>query len=178
MLAAIRSRRAGMLVVSPCGEHSSVDAKLVYWTGAFINMGVLAIFATRGVLQVRRGEIARHKRSMTIAATLVAAFVISYAFKVILLGKEDLSVWSSASINTLRFHELCVLVMLIAGGFALYRGLALRKTRLVTHDADDPLPEPRAVSTHRLAGRVAVCGAILGLVSAGFVLASMFERAG
>jgi len=154
-----------------------MDPKLAYWTGAFINMGVLAIFAIRGVLQVRRGEVARHKRSMTIAAILVAAFVISYVFKVMLLGKENLALWSPAAINSLRFHELCVLAMLIGGGLALYRGLAIRKTRLVTHDAEDPLPEPRTVRMHRLAGRVAVGAAMLGLASAAIVLASMYERA-
>jgi hypothetical protein len=53
----------------------------------------------------------------------------------------------------------------------------LRKTRLVTRDADDPAPDPRDIRIHRLAGRVAVAGAALGCVLAVGVLAGMYVRA-
>ena len=74
---------------------------------------------------------------MKIAALLVLAFLISYVLKVFVLGKEDLSVWSEMDLHVLHFHETCVGLMVLAGSFALYRGLGLAKTvALETADTD------------------------------------------
>jgi uncharacterized membrane protein YozB (DUF420 family) len=155
-----------------------MDPKLIYWTGALLNMAVVAGLAVQGVRQIRRGEVARHRRSMLLSISLVLAFIGSYVFKLMWLGRENLAVWSVASVRTLQVHELCITAMLLGGGFALYRGLGLRKTRLVTHHADDPDPDPRHVRAHRRAGRIAVGGAVLGWLTAAFVLFGMFSRAG
>jgi len=153
-----------------------MDAKVVYWTGALINMAVLAGLASIGVRQARRGDYARHRRSMIAAIALVIAFIASYALKLVLLGREDLSTWSAFSINTLRFHESCVLVMVIAGGLALARGRRLARTSLVDSSADAPVAQPEMIARHRLAGRIAVGAARLAFASAAVVLAGMYSR--
>jgi uncharacterized membrane protein YozB (DUF420 family) len=154
-----------------------MDPKLIYWTGALLNMAVVAGLAVQGVRQIRRGEVARHRRSMLISISLVLAFIGSYVIKLTWLGRENLAVWSTASVRTLQVHELCITAMLVAGGFAVYRGLGMRKTRRVTRHADDPEPDPRHVRAHRLAGRIAVGAAVLGWLTAAFVLIGMYSRA-
>ena len=79
-----------------------MDLKVAYWTAAWINLLVLSFFALSGVQQVRRGQVARHRRSMLTAVWLVVFFVVSYLVKLALLGREDLTVWSAAAIWTLR----------------------------------------------------------------------------
>jgi uncharacterized membrane protein YozB (DUF420 family) len=153
-----------------------MDAKVLYWTGALLNMAVLTGFALSGVRQIRRGEIARHKRSMQIAASLVVAFLISYGLKLATLGREDLSVWSSSTRNMLHFHELCVLVMMVGGGVALYLGRSFRQTSAVGDDPELPAADPARLARHRRLGRIAAVTAVLGVLSAAFVLAGMYRR--
>jgi uncharacterized membrane protein YozB (DUF420 family) len=153
-----------------------MDAKVVYWTGALINMAVLTGFAVAGVRQIRRHEVQRHRRSMITAGALVIGFIVSYGLKLAFLGREELSSWSSAALNTLRFHELCVLVMVIGGALALRRGLALQSTNSASDDGEGPEPAPGQIAGHRLAGRIALYAAVLGFASATFVLAGMFAR--
>lgn len=154
-----------------------MDPKLLYWTAALINLVVLCGFALVGVRYARRGEIARHQRAMKIASFLVVAFLLSYVFKVAFLGREDMSVWSVVDVWVLRVHEVFVLQMVFAGVIAWIKARKLLPTRLVTHDPADPIPDPRDVRTHRIAGRAAVIGAVLGLLMAFGVLAGMFVRA-
>lgn len=113
---------------------------------------------------------------MLTAAALVLVFVVSYVFKLALLGRESLSVWSTSSIYVLRFHELCVAVMLVAGALALWRGSKLAHTRLLQEAPDAPEPEPEQLVRHRRAGRTAVTAALLGMLSAAVVLAGMYAR--
>ncbi|MGH0036644.1 MAG: DUF420 domain-containing protein [Myxococcota bacterium] len=155
-----------------------MDAKTWFWTGALLNMALMAGFAIAGVRQARAGEVARHRRSMLAACALVLVFVGSYLVKLAVLGREDFSAWSPAAINTLRFHETCVLAMLLGGGVALQRARRMRHSRQVLGDPAAPPAPPRVLRAHRLAGRVAVVGALAGLVSAAFVLAGMIGRAG
>ena len=150
-----------------------MDPKVLYWTAAWVNMLAISVLAARGIGQIRRAEVARHRRSMTTCALLVAAFLVSYGFKLALLGREDLSVWSDPARWTLRFHELCVLTMLVAGGVALQRAHSMKGTRNVTRLPGDA-PAPAATRrVHRRAGRTAVVGAALGVLSAAAVLAGM-----
>ncbi|MDP6981076.1 MAG: DUF420 domain-containing protein [Myxococcota bacterium] len=153
-----------------------MDAKVLYWTFAFANMGVIVALALRAMGVVKAGNPELHRRLMLGAAALVVGFVVSYAFKLYFLGREDLSFWSARDINILRFHESCVLVMLVGGGLAILWGGHLRKTRLFTRNPEDPRPDPTTLKRHRLAGRFGLVGALLGFVSAGFVLAGMFAR--
>lgn len=153
-----------------------MDLKVIYWTVAWLNLLVLSLFALSGVQQVRKGQVARHRRSMLTAVWLVVAFVISYVFKLIFLGREDLSQWSDAAVWTLRIHELFIAIMIVAGSMALVRGSRLAKTNLLSNlpDAGDPDPEERM--KHRRAGRVAVFAMLLALFFAGLVLIGMYSR--
>jgi uncharacterized membrane protein YozB (DUF420 family) len=155
-----------------------VDAGLLYWTGAFANMLVVAGLAVHGLRCARRREFRRHARAMRGAALLVGLFLLSYVVKGALLGREARGRWSPQALGTLRFHELCVLAMLIAGAIALALGARLRRTRLVTAAPGDPPAGGSLRRRHRLAGRVALASVLLGAASAGLVLAGMYARAG
>jgi len=153
-----------------------VDAKVAYWTAAFINLGVLTAFAAVGALRARRGEVARHRRAVTIAAALVVGFLISYPFKLWFLGRENLELWGTSAVWVLRAHEACVLIMLAAGTTAIVRGRRLAQTTPYADNPEAPPMPPELRKRHRCAGRLAVLAAAASWVTAGFVLAGMYSR--
>ena len=154
-----------------------MDPQLAFWTGALADLGLVVVAMLYGLRKVRQGQVASHRRSMLVAACLVCFFLFAYLVKLAWLGREDLSTWSSFDVNTLRFHETCVLILLVGGGVALRCGRYLRTTRLVTGDPDSPMASAQWLRVHRLAGRSAIFGAILGFASAAVVLAGMYGRA-
>jgi uncharacterized membrane protein YozB (DUF420 family) len=151
-----------------------VDPKVVYWTGALLNMVAAVAIAGVGVRRIRRSEIAGHQRLMKLAALLVVLFVLSYGVKLFVLGREHLELWEPRFRSVLRFHELCVLVMVLAGSRALWvatrRGLALP----VSVERRDS--RARDARQHRLAGWTALCASALGAVTAAYVLYGMYAR--
>lgn len=150
---------------------------LVFWTTALANLGIVCAMAILGVRCARRGEIARHRRAMKLASWLVVAFLLSYVLKVVLIGREDMALWSSFDLWILRCHELFVVVMLIAGGIAWRLSRRLVATRSVTRDARDPEADPNVLRAHKRAGWTAVLSALAGFALAAVVLAGMFARA-
>lgn len=154
-----------------------MDPKLVFWTAAIVDLGTVCVFAVLGASYARRGEIARHKRSMKIASLLVIAFLAFYMLKVQFLGREDMTVWTTLDIWVLRIHELFVMQMLAAGAVAWIQGRKLLTTRLVTHDPNDPVADLKTIQIHRIAGRTSVIGSVLAFVMALAVLAGMYLRA-
>jgi len=154
-----------------------VDPKLLYWTGAFLNLGAIVVLALRGVAQVRRGEVEAHRRSMLAGAWLIGAFLVSYALKLHWLGREDLASWSRLHVHNLRFHESCVLLMLLAGSVALTRARAMRRTRERTRDPGDPPAPESTLRWHRRAGWTGVVASVAGLLTAGVILVGMYGRA-
>jgi len=153
-----------------------MDAKVLYWTGALINLGVIISLVVTAVRHVRRGDVARHRRNMLIACSLVGAFLGSYVLKVAFLGRERLSEWSEAHRVVLYVHETCVLLMLIAGAVALSQAWRMRKTRNVTRQPGDSLAPESTRRWHRRAGWSAAFGSALGLLTAAVVLAGMVAR--
>ncbi|MEM9175993.1 MAG: DUF420 domain-containing protein [Myxococcota bacterium] len=153
-----------------------MDPKILFWAVALANLGVLCGFGLFGVRYARRGEIARHRRNMKIAGLLIGAFLAAYVLKVVFLGREDQSVWSTLDVWVLRIHELFVLFMLGGGLVAWVQGRKLEGTRLVTRDPADPLPDPGVARLHRRAGWTAVVGGVLAFVMAIGVLAGMVGR--
>ena len=141
------------------------DPKLWFWTFALANMLASVALAAAAVRRVRRREIAGHRRLMRIAASLVVLFLVSYVVKVAALGREQLELWDPRYVNVLRFHELCIAVMVLAGGRALWLG------------AKEGFRDPGRARSHRIAGRTALVSALLGVASASYVLFGMFERA-
>ena len=154
-----------------------MDPKILFWTAATADLGAVCLIAVHGVRHARRGEIARHKRSMKIAALLVVAFLVSYLVKVQFLGREDMSAWTTLDLWVLRIHELFVTQMLIGGVVAWVQGRKLLPTRLVTHNPKDPVPDSKTLQIHRIAGRTAVIGSILAFVMALGILTGMVLRA-
>ncbi len=153
-----------------------MDPKLFFWTAALINLGVLCGFAFFGVRFARRGEIARHQRAMKIASSLVILFLVSYVVKLLILGRENMAIWETVDIWVLRIHEVFVFQMIVAGSVAWIQSRKLLRTKLVTHDPEDPVPSSRVVRIHRIAGRTAVIGALLAFVMAVGVLLGMYLR--
>jgi uncharacterized membrane protein YozB (DUF420 family) len=150
------------------------DPKVAYWTGALVNMVAALGIAVFGASRIPRAEFPRHARSMKIAVTLIVLFVVSYAVKLRVLGREALELWEPRFVQTLRFHETCIAVMLVAGGTALY----LATTR---HLLDTPAPEQaaqraRVARIHRACGWTALVACGLGAMSAGYVLYGMYAR--
>ncbi len=153
-----------------------MDPKILYWTGATLNMLVLIGFGGAGVHFIRRGDVVRHRRCMLTAGALVVAFLLSDLVKLALLGREDFASWSSVAVSTLRFHETCILIMLIGGTIALSRAWRMRATRSVTRNAEDPPANASTLRWHRRTGWTALLGGLLGLLAAAFVLGAMYER--
>ncbi|MBW2232109.1 MAG: DUF420 domain-containing protein [Deltaproteobacteria bacterium] len=150
-----------------------MDPKVLYWTGALANMIILVAIGISGVRQIRRGEVARHRRSMLTSASLVLVFIGSYVLKLIFLGREDLASWEPTYVRTLRFHELCVLLMVVGGGLALTWGRALRQSNAIFDESDSAT---RLRKRHRMAGRTALVAALVGVASAALVLTGMYGR--
>ena len=90
----------------------------MFWTGAFVNMSVIVVLMIVAVRSIRAGNVSRHKRSMITAMALIVGFLVAYPVKLAMLGREDLSVWSTAAVRTLYFHEtwtyLYALLLLVA----------------------------------------------------------------
>ena len=82
-----------------------MDPKILFWAAALLNLGVLCGFGLLGVRYARRGEIARHRQNMKIASLLILGFLAAYVLKVVFLGREDQSVWSSLDVWVLRSCE-------------------------------------------------------------------------
>ncbi len=155
----------------------NVDARILFWSGALANMGVIVGLVALGIRQVRRGEIAAHRRSMLTSAGLVAFFLVSYLFKRTLIGGEDLDTWSRIALTNLYIHETLVVAMLLAGGVAFVRGRALSKTRRVSGRDEDPPASAEALLGHRRAGWAAVIAAVFGFLTACGILFGMLVRA-
>lgn len=155
-----------------------MDPKIIFWAVALVNLGVLCGFGLFGVRYARRGEIARHRRQMKIASLLIVAFLAAYLLKVVVLGREDQSLWSTLDVWVLRIHEIFVLFMLGGGVVAWLQGRKLEGTQLVTRDPADPAPDPKVARTHRIAGRTSVITGTLAFLMAIGVLAGMIARAG
>ena len=155
-----------------------MDPKIAFWTAAQINLLVIVVLVSVGIRSVRRGQVSRHRRCMKISAGLVAGFLVAYAIKVALLGKESLANWSETAVMNLRIHELCVLTMVTAGAVALLRARRMRDTRNVSGLPSDPPAPDSTLSSHRRAGWTAAVGAGLGFATAAFVLAGMYRRGG
>jgi uncharacterized membrane protein YozB (DUF420 family) len=155
-----------------------MDARLLFWTGALANMGLVLAFAVLGVWRRRVGDVPGHRRSMLTAGALVGLFLAAYVLKVVFLGREPRATWSPAALWVLRVHELCVATMLVGGATAGLRALALRLTRNASRNPADPPASRSLVLWHRRAGWTAVTAAALGFVTAALVLAGMYGRAG
>ncbi len=147
-----------------------MDPKVAYWTAAWINMALISGLAVSGVRHARRGDYARHRRRMLAAASFVGLFLFSYVFKLMSLGREPLELWSRTDVSVLRFHELCIAALVLGGATALT--IALRRGMPLLGSEH----RERTHRRHRRAGWTALVGAVLGVLSASWVLFGMYAR--
>jgi uncharacterized membrane protein YozB (DUF420 family) len=155
-----------------------MDPKLVYWTGALVDLGVALGCAAQGWRLARRRQFASHRRWMLAACWLVAAFLASYVLKVFLLGREQLELWDARYVRALEIHETFVTAMLACGIGALVQARRLGLPRGPDSLPIEPRRLARGVRTHRWLGRTAAVASGGGFVTAGYVLWGMYERAG
>lgn len=148
----------------------------MFWTWAFANTALIVACCFEGLARIRASRGQAHRRIMQLASALVVVFLLSYLVKVGILGREDRSLWSRFDLVTLYIHELCVSVMLLAGGVAVARARRFGEV----HDAAPVAPEaaPGDLRVHRIAGKVVVVSSVLALLTAGIVLVGMYLRAG
>ncbi len=154
-----------------------MDPHLGFWSAALANLGVIVLCTTTGVRRIRAGDVAGHRRRMLTGMSLIGLFLVAYIGKVVVLGREDKSAWTTLDFAVLYGHEVCVISMLIGGALALYRAARFRKglgAGLRLPPAEQPLEGRRG---HRRAGWIAVVGSVLGLATSIGVLAGMFARA-
>lgn len=144
-----------------------MDAKLAFWTYALVLMATMVLLGLNGWRQIRRGDVAAHRRSMHGAIILFFTFIGSYLLKLRFLGREVFTDWSSTDLTILRVHETFVLILFLAG---------LRARLLARHLHDGAARRPDAARRHRLAGRVAMVSGSLALLTAMAVLAGMYAR--
>lgn len=155
-----------------------MDPKLLYWTVAFGNLTVALACALAGWRKIRQGELATHRVLMKASAVLVIAFLVSYLFKLMLLGREELGEWNPASVVVLRVHETFMLIMVLAGSTALILSRRVARDRRPGLDGVAVASDlARVRRLHRWAGRTALGAAILGLATAIPVLSGMYARA-
>jgi uncharacterized membrane protein YozB (DUF420 family) len=155
-----------------------VDAHLFFWTSAQVILGSVALCATLGVRAIRHKQLRAHKRFMGMAALLILCFLASYVLKLQFQGREDLSPWTLGDVWVLRIHEICVAAMLLGGGYAVWKAWGFRGS-LSKGPWLQPVKErSRGRILHRRAGWIATLGSVLGFITALFVLAGMYGRAG
>lgn len=157
-----------------------MDPKVVFWTGAWLNMLVAVLLVTSAVRAVRRDEVLVHRRRMLIAGSLVVLFLVGYGAKLRLLGREQLYLWDPFYVWTLRFHELCVLLWLVGGATAVFLAWRLRLAQAPdgSHSAYDLPVVVARLRLHRRAGKTAWYASWLALISSGVVLYGMLARTG
>lgn len=160
--------------------REAMTPALAYWTWAFLNMLVALALALSGVRRARSRDFAGHRKRMRTAAMLVVLFVVSYPVKLLFLGREPVDTWESHHVWILRFHELCVALMLIGGAVALRMGgrIGVAPGRARSEAVGDGAERSEAVRRlHRRFGRTAVIAGLFGVATAFYVLAGMYERA-
>jgi uncharacterized membrane protein YozB (DUF420 family) len=149
-----------------------MDPKIYFWSASLVLFVALVASALAGWRAIRRQDIGRHKRWMNLSAVLVFLFVASYVVKVLVLGKEELGLWSAGDRAVLWTHESFVFVMILAGTAARLLARKLDPARRGAQEA------PTTRRRHRLLGRTAVIASVLGALTAALVLTGMFLRAG
>lgn len=146
---------------------------LYFWLYAYLLTMIAIGFALNGYKHIRRGNIAAHRKAMNRAIGLILFFVLSYIFKVILLGREDKSDWSNFYRLVLYVHESFIFLMLVSGTYA--RVLASRFKHSLTAEVISPIDRERRRRHARL-GKIAIFSTCCALITAVAILYGMFQR--
>ena len=148
-----------------------MTANLMYWLFAYVLTLVAFLIGLNGVSHIRRGDWQAHRKRMVASCNLILFFVASYVVKVLVLGREDKSDWSTFYLVVLYIHESFIACMLIFGVLARIRAA---KLQLKTPDGSDAIVRKK----HGNAGKMCLLFCALGILTATVVVFGMFERAG
>jgi len=148
-----------------------MDPKLLFWTGALVNMWLIVAISYLGIAKVRAGDEDGHQKRMLAAGGLVFLFVMAYGLKLVFLGREDLGQWEQWAVTLLRIHELFIFGMIAGGVRAIMLITKVRKLEAQT--PDDPSIQVLR-STHAKTGKFTFASCVGGAVTASGVLFSMF----
>ena len=106
--------------------------------------------------------------------TLIVLFVVAYAIKVALIGREALDLWSRDSLLWLRIHETFVLVFLLAGAYAFH--LSRKFGQIALLRGVDSVPNPAARWRHARAGRIYLLSFGAALATAAVTYSGIVHR--
>lgn len=146
-----------------------MNANLGFWLGAWLLFGSAVATVGRGVWLARHQRHDEHRRAMTAAVWLIGAFLVAYVAKVLVLGREDRSAWTSADVMVLRIHESLIAIMLLSGTWTRLAAarLATSSTGIVGTPADR--------RRHRRLGRLTAIAAIAAFGTGSWVLLRMWK---
>ena len=150
-----------------------MTANLAYWLFAYALMTVTLVIGVRGVIHVRAGRFEAHRKAMVLACNILLFFVLTYVLKVVILGREDKTDWTTLDLVILRVHESFIGIMLIAGTWS--RLLARKYKDRLDNPTEADLPIRRR---HALAGKIALAAAFCALGTATGVLWVLFRLQG
>ncbi len=148
---------------------------LAYWFFAYILTFVTVIIGLNGIRHIRAGAIATHRARMVLACNLMIFFVGTYAVKVVVLGREDKSDWTTFYLVVLYIHETFIFLMLLFGAYARYLAFRFKGTLF---EEETPAGDHALRQRHRKVGKLALTWAICALGTATVVLYGMASRAG
>lgn len=149
-----------------------ISANLIFWLYAYALTLCALFLAFRAVKKVRRGDYAGHAKQMDYAITLILVFVASYVLKVIILGREPKTNWELPHFIVLYIHEAFIACMLVSGTIA--RVLAAKfKASLFSNGTPTALDKTRR-KKHRLAGKICLLATSMAILTATFILHTMY----
>ncbi len=146
---------------------------LAFWLFAFILTSIVLALGLWGAAFARKGELAKHRTRMVWACNLILLFVLAYALKMLFLGREDKSEWSSFYHAILYIHEFFVACML-AGG--LYARVVAFKFAGSLFSENVPEVDRARRGAHARVGRLTLICTACALFTAGILLFGMFSR--
>ena len=147
-----------------------MGTNLFFWIVVFLWTTALITQAVLGWRAIRSHDLERHRHRMTRAAWMVIVFLVAYLIKLGILGGEAVETWPLRDRWVLYVHETFVLIMVVAGAWAL----VLARGFDVSLDLGGAAT--KSCLRHRWAGRVAIVCGILGLLTAAMVLGGMMHR--
>ena len=145
---------------------------LFFWNSAFLLFSLQLLIGFRGAYYACIGNWQKHHRFMNQASFLVIVFLIGYSFKVLLLGKENKSLWNPADFLVFYAHEAFVFIMISAGvGAQIFARRFLGSRPYIKSHTSKLLRR-----THTNLGRIALVSASFAWITAGLILFGMFKR--
>jgi uncharacterized membrane protein YozB (DUF420 family) len=104
-----------------------MDLKSMLWYGVLTSLTIAYLVAMAGVSSAKQHDVPHHARRMIVACTIVGIWLVAYASKQVLFGRErfggtDVLYWS-LYIPLFSTHMALAVTTIAIGGYNLYMGL-------------------------------------------------------